>query len=97
LASILKNRTFSTDRPTAPDVRRLATFRSDPLLRSKPSKDKLGIKKSRTAGSELADIDVPVFIGDPDRFSPKLPDELWQIIFEKLDIVALFACHQVSD
>ncbi|KAM3578412.1 hypothetical protein VKS41_009157 [Umbelopsis sp. WA50703] len=83
-------------KPTVPDVRRLATFRSDPLLRSKSSKDKLGIKKSRTAGSELADIDVPVFIGDPDRFSPKLPDELWQIIFEKLDIVALFACHQIN-
>lgn len=82
-------------RPSVSSSRRLATFRSDPLLRSKLSKDKLGVQKSRTAGSELADIDIPVFTGDPDRFRPELPDELWQMIFEKLDIEDLFVCHQV--
>ncbi|KAI8580123.1 hypothetical protein K450DRAFT_238262 [Umbelopsis ramanniana AG] len=79
-----------------PHVHRAVTHKSSPNIIKKLSNDQFGLRKAYTAGDELADLDFAPFLGDDDRFRPNVPNELWQGIFELLDVDSLFSCHQVS-
>ncbi|KAI9280356.1 hypothetical protein BC943DRAFT_144936 [Umbelopsis sp. AD052] len=84
--------------PRAPPhvSRATTTHKSSPNLLKKLSNDQFGLRKSFTAGEELADLDIAPFLGDDDRFRPNMPNELWQVVFELLNVDSLFSCHQVS-